>query len=131
VQDAFCGLYRRWRTLSDPGKALTYVRSSVLNGARSALRRRARSRGAAGPDGAQGLLAESAEAAALLSEEHRQVLDGIRALPDRQRTTLVLRYYLDLSEEEIATVMGVSRGTVKSTSARALTALGRILGEPQ
>ena len=137
VQDAFCGLYRRWRTLSDPGKALTYVRSSVLNGARSALRRRARSYDAAGPAGAAGPAraqdpqTESAESAALLSEEHRQVLAGIHVLPDRQRTVLVLRYYLDLSEEEIATMMGISRGTVKSTSSRALTALGRILGEPQ
>jgi RNA polymerase sigma-70 factor (sigma-E family) len=131
VQDAFCGLYRRWRTLSDPGKALTYVRSSVLNGARSALRSRARLHGAGGPAGAQDPPTESAESTALVSEEHRQVLTGIRALPDRQRTVLVLRYYLDLSEEEIATVMGISRGTVKSTSSRALTALGRILGEPQ
>jgi RNA polymerase sigma-70 factor (sigma-E family) len=132
VQDAFCGLYRRWRTLSDPGKALTYVRSSVLNGARSALRHRVRAHG--GSTGAAGTVdphAESAESAVLLSEEHRQVLDGIRALPDRQRTVLVLRFYLDLSEAEIATVMEISRGTVKSTSSRALTALGRILGEPQ
>jgi DNA-directed RNA polymerase specialized sigma24 family protein len=40
VQDAFSGLYRRWEHLSDPGKALAYVRSAVLNSCRSALRRR-------------------------------------------------------------------------------------------
>jgi RNA polymerase sigma-70 factor (sigma-E family) len=126
VQDAFCGLYRRWRTLTDTEKALSYVRSSVLNGARTALRRRAKRRfenpGFDEP-------AESAESLALVSEEHREVLAGIRRLPDRQREALVLRYYLDLSEEQIAATMGVSRGTVKSTSSRALAALGRILEE--
>jgi RNA polymerase sigma factor (sigma-70 family) len=52
---------------------------------------------------------------------------AIRRLPDRQREALVLRYYLDLSEEQIAAAMGISRGTVKSTASRALAALGRIL----
>jgi RNA polymerase sigma-70 factor (sigma-E family) len=127
VQEAFCGLYRRWHALSDPGKALGYVRSSVINGCRSALRRRVRQ-----PVGfafAAEQSGESAESAALVSEEHRQVLAAIRRLPDRQREALVLRYYLDLGEEEIARAMRISRGTVKSTTSRALAALGRILGE--
>ena len=124
VQEAFAGLYRRWRTLADPEKALSYVRASVLNGARTALRRRARQ-----PAGALDPPAESAEAAALVSEEHRQVITAIRGLPARQREALILRYYLDLNEEEIARSMGISRGTVKSTTSRALAALGRILGE--
>jgi RNA polymerase sigma-70 factor (sigma-E family) len=126
VQDAFTGLYRRWRTLADTDKALSYVRASVLNGARSALRRRARQ-----PAGASDPPAESAEAAVLVSEEHRQVIAAIRGLPDRQREALILRYYLDLNEEEIARAMGISRGTVKSTTSRALAALERILGEVQ
>jgi RNA polymerase sigma-70 factor (sigma-E family) len=113
VQDAFCGLYRRWRTLSDTDKALAYVRSSVLNGSRTALRRRARASASGSPSDP---LAESAESAAMVSEEHREVLAAIRQLPDRQREALVLRYYLDLREEEIATAMGISRGTVKSTT---------------
>jgi RNA polymerase sigma factor (sigma-70 family) len=71
--------------------------------------------------------ADSAESAALLSEEHRQVLLAIRRLPARQREALVLRYYLDLDEGETAAAMRVSRGTVKSTTSRALAALGRIL----
>jgi RNA polymerase sigma-70 factor (sigma-E family) len=125
VQEAFCGLYRRWHALSDTGKALSYVRSSVINGCRSVLRRRVRA--SAGPAGDQPV--ESAEAAALVSEEHRQVLTAIRRLPDRQREVLVLRFYLDLGEAEIAASMQVSRGTVKSTTSRALAALGRILGE--
>ena len=63
--------------------------------------------------------------------EHRQVLAAIRRLPARQREVLVLRFYLDLDEEEIAASMRISRGTVKSTTSRALAALGRILGEQQ
>jgi RNA polymerase sigma-70 factor (sigma-E family) len=124
VQEAFCGLYRRWHSLSDPGKALSYVRSSVINGCRTALRRRRRQARLAGdPPG------ESAEASALIGEEHRQVLTAIRRLPARQREVLVLRFYLDLDEGQIAASMRISRGTVKSTTSRALAALGRMLGE--
>jgi RNA polymerase sigma-70 factor (sigma-E family) len=125
VQEAFCGLYRRWHTLSDPGKALSYVRSSVINGCRTVLRRRTRA--AAGLTGDPP--AESAETTVLVSEAHQEVLAAIRRLPDRQREALVLRFYLDLDEAEIATSMGISRGTVKSTTSRGLAALGRILGE--
>jgi RNA polymerase sigma-70 factor (sigma-E family) len=124
VQEAFCGLFRRWHSLSDPGKALSYVRSSVINSCRTVLRRRRRQAGPPGdPPG------ESAEARALIGEEHREVLTAIRRLPARQREALVLRFYLDLDEAEIAASMRISRGTVKSTTSRALAALGRILGE--
>ncbi len=75
------------------------------------------------------MASESAEAAALIGEEHQQVLAAIRALPDRQREALVLRFYLDLSEEETARAMGISRGTVKSATSRAVAALGRKLKE--
>ena len=125
VQEAFCGLYRRWHALADSERALSYVRSSVINGCRTALRRRVRQLTGVrrGPPG------ESAESVALLSEEHRQVLAAIRRLPARQREALVLRYYLDLDEAEIALSMRISRGTVKSTISRAVAALGRLLGE--
>jgi RNA polymerase sigma factor (sigma-70 family) len=86
VQEAFCGLYLRWHTLADTGNALSYVRSSVLNGARTVLRRHTRQRQETVQPPAQ-----SAEAAALISEEHREVLAAIRRLPDRQREVLVLR----------------------------------------
>ena len=125
VQEAFCGLYRRWHALSDTTNALAYVRSSVINGCRSALRRRVRQLTVTG-FGDEGE-SDSAESAALLGEEHRQVLVAIRRLPSRQREALVLRYYLDLDEAEIAASMRISRGTVKSTTSRALAALGRIL----
>ena len=127
VQEAFCGLYRRWHSLADPAKALSYARSSVINNCRTALRRRSRH---GGPDpSAADPLGESAEALALIGEEHREVLAAIRRLPARQREALVLRFYLDLDEGEIAASMRISRGTVKSTTSRALAALGRMLGE--
>jgi RNA polymerase sigma factor (sigma-70 family) len=66
---------------------------------------------------------------ALVSEESRHLLRGIRALPPRQREALILRYFLDLSEEETAQSMDVRRGTVKSATSRALAALGQRMQE--
>jgi len=126
VQDAFFGLYRNWAGLSDPAKALAYVRASVLNGCRAALRQRLR-RDRRRLSAADAAAAESAESAVLLREEHREVLAAVRRLPERQREALVLRFYLGVSEEETARAMGISRGTVKSATSRALTALGRTL----
>jgi RNA polymerase sigma-70 factor (sigma-E family) len=128
VQDAFFGLYRNWARLSDPVNALAYVRASVLNGCRGALRqriRRDRHERAAAAHAAPPV--ESAESAVLLSEEHREVLAAVRRLPERQREALVLRFYLGVSEEDTARAMGISRGTVKSATSRALTTLGRML----
>jgi RNA polymerase sigma-70 factor (sigma-E family) len=136
VQDAFLGLYRRWHTLADPSRAQGYLRSSVLNGCRTAARRRSRREAFArsGPLADPGFYggpraAESAEALALLSEEHHETLAAIRALPARQREAVVLRYYLDLSEAQTAAAMGVAVGTVKSATSRALAKLARALKE--
>jgi RNA polymerase sigma-70 factor (sigma-E family) len=126
VQDAFLGLYRRWDRLPDTSYPLAYVRASVLNGCRTALRRRSRWGRTAPLSEAP---AESAEARALLNEEQHAVARALRRLPERQREALVLRYYLDLSEEETAKTMGISRGTVKSATSRALTTVGRLLKE--
>jgi len=128
VQDAFSGLYRRWNHLADNSNALSYVRSAILNRCRSELRRRIRAeqraaRQAAPPDAA------SAEAMALISAEHDAVLRALRSLPPRQREALVLRFYLDLPETEIAATMGITPGTVKSTTSRGLSALAQLLRE--
>jgi RNA polymerase sigma-70 factor (sigma-E family) len=131
VQDAFCGLYRRWDRISDPGKALEYVRAAVLNGCRSALRRRVRWQARSAALVQLGETTESAESSVLVSEEHRAVLAALRRLPARQREALVLRFYLELGEAEISRSIGVTAGTVKSTTSRALAALGRLLGEAQ
>jgi RNA polymerase sigma-70 factor (sigma-E family) len=127
VQEAFCGLYRRWDHLAQTDRALQYVRSSVLNGCRSQLRTRVRHARRAFP--AEPDSTASAEQHVLVGEEHREVLAALRRLPDRQREALVLRYFLDLPEPEIAQSMRISRGTVKSTTSRALAALARLLGE--
>jgi RNA polymerase sigma-70 factor (sigma-E family) len=125
VQEAFLGLYKRWNQLRDTASAPGYLRASVLNGCRMVLRSRAHR-----DDRTAGELPwESAEATALVGEEHRHLLLAIRALPSRQRETLVLRYYLDLSEEETARSMGIRPGTVKSATSRALAALGQSMQE--
>jgi RNA polymerase sigma-70 factor (sigma-E family) len=128
VQDAFLGLYRRWQALHDADKALGYLRSSVLNGCRSVHRVRFRRQAIVlDPPGE----ADSAEAEALLGEAHREVIVALRRLPPRQREAVVLRYYLDMTGDQAAQAMGVSRGTVKSATHRGLAALARMLKESQ
>jgi RNA polymerase sigma factor (sigma-70 family) len=138
VQDAFLGLYCRWDRLADPAVAPSDLRTSVLNGCRTALRARPRhvvlsdvhEAALAGSSPSSSLSLESAEATVVHGEEHRAVLAAIRRLPARQREALVLRYYLDLTEEQTAEAMRVSRGTVKSATSRAIAAVGRMLGAP-
>jgi RNA polymerase sigma-70 factor (sigma-E family) len=125
VQEAFCALYRRWEHLADPDRALAYARSSVLNGCRSALRRQTVRRALVTFQRP----AVSAETTVLSGEERQQVMQAVRRLPGRQREVLVLRFYLDLPDEEIARVMGIRPGTVRSAAARGLATLGRALKE--
>lgn len=126
VQDAFLGLYRRWDGLADPAKALPYVRSSVLNGCRDVLRQRTRHHAGYPPGDPP---TEAADARILLGEEHAEVLAALRQLPHRQREAVILRFYLDLPADQAAAAMGVTRGTVKSATSRAVAALGRMLKE--
>jgi len=127
VQDAFLGLYRGAGRLRDPANAVAYLRASVLNGCRSVLRSRKRAWSSLIP--AHDPPVWSAESAAMAGEDRREVLRAVTRLPRRQREVLVLRYYLNLSDREIAADLGVTRGTVASTASRALAALGRDLGE--
>jgi RNA polymerase sigma-70 factor (sigma-E family) len=125
VQDAFCNLFRRWDRLSHVDGAEYYVRVAVLNACRSALRRRAvRSRRVL-----YELPAPSVEAAILGSEERDELIRAVDRLPLRQRETLILSYYLDLSDGEIATLMGVGMSSVRSARHRALETLARNLKE--
>ena len=123
VQDAFLGVFRRWDALSDPERALAYVRSSVFNGCRTVLRKRARSRQFVLVDPET----ESADARLLLGEEHREVLAALRRLPDRQREAVALRYCLDMPVNAVARAMGVTEGTVKSATSRGIAAITRML----
>lgn len=127
VQEAFTGLHRHWSTLRDEAAALGYLRTAVVNGSRSVLRRRRTARGYVPPHQAN---ARSAESLAMLSAEHQAVCDALATLPPRQREVLVLRYYGELSEAEIAEATGISRGAVKSTASRALDAVERALAQP-
>jgi len=133
VQDVYTRLHSRaHQHQHQPEDPLPYVRAAVLNGCRSALRRRVVARRVTLVHRAsqrhEQVLA-SAESEVILSEERRQVLAALAGLPRRRREVLVLRYYLGLSEAEIAAVLGISPGTVKSTAARGLAALARDLGE--
>ena len=125
VQDAFIGLQRRWFALAGPEAAVGYLRASVVNGTRNLHRRRSVARRhlrVAEPDAGP-----SADSAVLLAEEHRAVLAALDHLPQRQREVLVLRYWSELGEAEIANALGIPRGTVKSTASRALAALEQLL----
>ena len=121
VHDAFVKAHLAWPRLRDPDKALAYLRSCVLNGARSRLRHLrvvARTRPEAPASSA------SAEEIVMVSEQRRSMLAALGGLPRRQRECLVLRYYLELSEAEIAATLGISAGSVKTHVHRGLAALG-------
>jgi RNA polymerase sigma-70 factor (sigma-E family) len=124
VQEAFTGLHRNWKGLRDSQAAVGYLRTAVVNGSRSVLRRRKTARDYTPPHVAN---ARSAESLAMLTAEHQAVVKALQQLPPRQREVLVLRYYGDLSEAEIAEATGISKGTVKSTASRALDALQKIM----
>ena len=120
VQDAFAAMAGGWQRLGDTEKALAYLRQAVVNRSRSVLRHRSvaeKNLQQALPDmpgadpGEPDLLDRPAAMAAL------------RGLPERQREAVVLRYYADLSEDQIAAAMCISRGAVKSHTARGLSAL--------
>lgn len=124
VQDSFVAMHGAWRRLRDTDKALSYLRQSVVNRSRSVLRHRMvvdKNTPKPPPD------MPSAEHGAITLLERSAVVSALRALPDRQREALVLRYYGDLSEAQIASVMGISRGAVKSHTARAMSALRSVL----
>ena len=124
VQEAFTGLYRNWGGLRDRNAAIGYLRTAVVNGSRSMLRRRRTARAYVPPDPGT---ARSAESLAMLSTEHQAVVSALADLAPRQREVLVLRYYGGLSEAEIAEATGLSKGTVKSTASRAVAKLGDIM----
>jgi RNA polymerase sigma-70 factor (sigma-E family) len=123
AQEAFARLIRKAGSLRDPDAALAYVRTTVCNLVRNRHRhlRVVRLRTPSGQDEA------SSEHAVMIREDHRELLAALAALPPRRREAIVLRYWLDLPEREIAAAMGVSTGTVKSHVSRGLDALGKVL----
>lgn len=128
VQDVFTRLCTGGRVLAQDS-ALAYVRTAVVNGCRSMLRRRALARRVASRAVPWRDTQESAEHTAILAEERRLVLAALAALPGRRREVLVLRFYLGLPVAEVAAMLGISQGSVKSATARGLASLARRLGE--
>ncbi len=127
VQDSFVALHAGLHRLRDSEKALAYLRAAVVNRSRSVLRHRVvvdRNAPKPPPD------MPSAEHGALAMIERSAVVNALRALPARQREVVVLRFYADLSEAQIADAMGITRGAVKSHASRAMAALRSVL-EPQ
>lgn len=123
VQEAHVRLYRSWEHVRDPLAAPAYLRATAMNLARSRLRSiiRARRRHeepahVAPPD-----------EAAMAGVASANVIRALKALPRRQRECLVLRYYLELSDQEIARDLGVSIGSVKQHLHRGLEKLERSL----
>jgi len=124
VQESFIAMHRRWRLLRNNEKALSYLRSSVVNRSRSVLRHRQivdRNAPKPAPD------MPSAEEGAVDLLERSAMVAALRTLSPRQREVLVLRYYVDLSETQIAQTLGISPGAVKSHTARAMSSLRRLL----
>ena len=120
VQDSFVAMHAAWKRLRDEDSALAYLRQTVLNRSRSVLRHRAveeKYLDKPSPD------MPSAEHGALVQLERAAVIAALRRLPPRQREAIVLRYYADFSEAEVAAAMGISCGAVKSHTARGMAAL--------
>jgi RNA polymerase sigma-70 factor (sigma-E family) len=126
VQDSFVAMHGRWGSLREPENGLAYLRQTVVNRSRSVLRHRGvRARyvpPAVSTD-------PGADEGALASDRRTTVLRALRQLPDRQREVLALRYYLDLSEADIAETLGISRGAVKSHASRGVSALRTLMKE--
>jgi RNA polymerase sigma factor (sigma-70 family) len=124
AQEAFVRLHRRSRALRDPHAATGYLRTTVVNLTRSRHRHLSVVRRLAPAAPAD---VASAEHDAVRRESHRELLDAVGRLSSRHREALVLRYWLDLGEAEMAEVMGVTRGTVKSHVSRGLDALAVLM----
>jgi RNA polymerase sigma-70 factor (sigma-E family) len=126
VQDCFIAMHDNWHNLREEDKALSYLKQAVVNRARSVLRhRRVVDRNA--PKPAPDMSSAEHEQGAITFLERGAVISALRALPDRQRQTLVLRYYADLSEAQIAEMMGISKGAVKSHTVRGMSSLRAVL----
>ena len=120
VAEAYYELYRKWRKLRTPEAAQAYLRSVVCNLTRMRIRHLQVVRRHVDTPWDH---AASAETSALLNDDQRELIGHLRRLPNRQREALVLRYWLSLTEKEIADAMGISAGSVKTHVSRGLAAL--------
>jgi RNA polymerase sigma-70 factor (sigma-E family) len=133
VQEAFLAVHQSWGRIRDRSQAAGYLHRSVVNGARSRLRRRALTRrlhqaGLLG-GGRDAAPVDSAEATALAAVTSGPVAAALRALPRREREVVLFRHYLDLSERQTAEALGLRPGSVKAYGSRGLATLRGVLGD--
>lgn len=112
VQDAFASVGARWDEIDRPG---AYLRTVVVNGSRAVLRRRE--------------VEQRTRALDVVDQDDHiptrllELRDALGRLSDRQRAVIVLRYFVDLPDVEIASMLECRPATVRSLARRALTAL--------
>ena len=104
VQDSFVAVHAAWRRLPDADHALSYLRRSVVDRSRSALQQH--------------------------EVERSAFISALWTLPARQREVVVLRYFADLPETQVASATGISAGAVKTHAARAMSSLRAELRQP-
>lgn len=126
VHDSFIALQQHVDQIRNPAAAVGYLRTTVVNKSRSLLRKRQTVRKHLSL--ARDEHVEPADRELIVAAEHQEVLDAVRQLPQRQQEVLVLRYWSNLSEAEIADALGISRGAVKSNASRGMDKLEAMLG---
>jgi RNA polymerase sigma-70 factor (sigma-E family) len=133
VQDAFMSAYTHWTGLRDPDAAPAYLRSAVINRCRSRLRDTLRGRHRPAlllvDNSRVGTTEASPEDIVVQRTERSQLAVAVGMLPRRQREVVVCRYYLELSVNETAEVLGIGTGSVKRHAHRGVAALSQRLGE--
>lgn len=107
VQDSFVAVHAAWRRRPDADHALSYLRRSVVDRSRSALQ--------------QHVVAD--KLAPDLEVERSAFVSALWTLPTREREVVVLRYFADLPETQVASATGISAGAVKTHAARAMSSL--------
>ncbi|MEU3412642.1 MULTISPECIES: SigE family RNA polymerase sigma factor [unclassified Streptomyces] len=120
VQEAFIRVHSARKRVRDPEKTLAYLRQTVVNLSRSTLRRRIlglKLLSKPMPDAA------SAEEGAYDQLERRDLIQAMKGLQRRQREVLVLRYFADMTEAQVAETLGISLGSVKAYGSRGIAAL--------
>ena len=120
VQEAFIRVHSARKRVRDPEKTLAYLRQTVVNLSRSALRRRIlglKLLSKPMPDMA------SAEEGAYDQLERDSLIKAMKGLQRRQREVLVLRYFADMTEAQVAETLGISLGSVKAYGSRGIAAL--------
>lgn len=125
LQEAFVKLYLAWSRVEGTGREEAYVRRIIVNADLDQRRRPWHRRRASVPLEVLDVPARTGADA----EDRIELLAELRRLPQMQRRTVVLRYWLGFSVEETARELGITEGTVKSHASRGLATLRQRLGE--